>query len=143
MQSDNPGNVVRLAMDAGGLRVDRVEHDSAVVYRVAGELDTLTAPHLDLAISDGDQHADEHAGEHPGRHPAGVSRVILDLTEVQFLGSAGLSILVEHHASCQRDGIGFGVVAPRHAVRRALEITALDQVIPLYDTVSDALRADG
>lgn len=129
MQSDNPGNVVRLAMDAAGLRVDRVEHDSALVYRVAGEVDTLTAPHLDLALADPPATA--------------VSRVVLDMTEVPFLSSAGLSILVEHHTACQRDGIAFAVVAPVHAVRRAMEITALDRVIPLYDTVPAALLADG
>lgn len=129
MQSDNPGNVVRLAMDAGGLRVDRVEHGSALVYRVAGEVDTLTAPHLDLALTDPPANA--------------VSRVVLDLTEVPFLSSAGLSILVEHHTARQRDGIAFAVVAPAHAVRRAMEITALDRVIPLYDSVPAALLAEG
>jgi anti-sigma B factor antagonist len=129
VQSDNPGNVVRLATAADGLRVDRVEHDSALVYRVAGEVDTLTAPHLDLALTDPPATA--------------VSRVVLDLTEVPFLSSAGLSILVEHHTACQRHGIAFAVVAPAHAVRRAMEITALDRVIPLYDSVPAALLADG
>lgn len=132
MQSDNPGNVVRLATAADGLRVDRVEHDSALVYRVAGEVDTLTAPHLDLALTDP-----------PATAVRRVSRVVLDLTEVPFLSSAGLSILVEHHTACQRDGIAFAVVAPAHAVRRAMEITALDRVIPLYDSVPAALLAEG
>jgi anti-anti-sigma factor len=125
VQSDNPGNVVRLAMDAVGLRVDRLERDSAVVFRVAGEVDTRTAPHLDLALTD--------------TPTTGAARVVLDLTEVPFLSSAGLSILVEHHTACQRDGVAFAVVAPVHAVRRAMEITALDRVIPLYDTVAEAL----
>ena len=129
MQSENPGNVVRLAMDAAGLRVDRVEHDSALVYRVAGEVDTLTAPHLDLALND--------------PPTTTVSRMVLDMTEVPFLSSAGLSILVEHHTSCQREGIAFAVVAPAQAVRRAMEITALDRVIPLYDSVPEALLAEG
>src|SRR5205807_4193497 len=69
VQSDNPSDVVRrLAMDAAGLRVERVQHDSAVVYRVAGEVDTLTAPHLDLALTD---------------TPWTGSRMVLDMTEVR------------------------------------------------------------
>ena len=130
MQRDDGGGAARPTMDADGLRVDRAEHGSVLVYRVAGEIDSLTAPHLDLALS-GDEDTN------------GTTRVVLDLTEVPFLSSAGLSILVEQHTRCERDGIAFSVVATQHAVLRAIQITALDRIIPLYDNVSDAVRAAG
>ncbi|HEX4723275.1 MAG TPA: STAS domain-containing protein [Pseudonocardiaceae bacterium] len=129
MQFDDGSGSARQTMDADGLRVERVAHGSVVVYRVTGEVDTLTAPHLDLAITDADEDS------------TGVSHVVLDLTDVPFLSSAGLSILVAQHTRCARDGIGFGVVAVQHAVLRAIEITALDSVIPLYESLPAALRA--
>jgi anti-sigma B factor antagonist len=125
---DNGGSA-RPTMDADGLRVERVAYGSVVVYRVTGEVDTLTAPHLDLAMTGADEET------------TGVSHVVLDLTAVPFLSSAGLSILVEQHTKCARDGIGFGVVAVQHAVLRAIEITGLDSVIPLHDSLPAALSA--
>ncbi len=119
------------AIDADGLRVDRAERGSAVIYRVAGEIDALTAPLLDRALAD--------AAEVPGA----VSHVVLDLSDVPFLSSAGLSILVDHHGRCVADGVTLSVVATRRAVLRSIQITALDRMIPLHPTVSDALTAAG
>jgi anti-sigma B factor antagonist len=127
----HPDNSAPPTVDADGLRVDRVEHGSVVVYQVSGEIDTLTAPHLDRALTSTDDRG------------SGVSHVVLDLSAVPFLSSAGLSILVEHHTRCRRDDMGFAVVAAQRAVSRAIEITALDRIIPLFDNVSDAVRAAG
>lgn len=115
--------------DGGELRVDRTEQDSALVYRVSGEVDTLTAPELDRALG----------GIYDSAQP--VSHVVLDLTEVPFLSSAGLSVLVEHHGRCTRDGITLAVVATHRATLRAIQITALDRIIPLHGTLADALAA--
>lgn len=109
------------------LRVDRVKHDSALVYRVAGEVDTLTAPELDAALT--------RSYDSPGS----VTRVVLDLTEVPFLSSAGLSILVDHHSRCERDGMTLCVVATQRATLRAIQITALDRIVPLFGSVDEAL----
>jgi anti-anti-sigma factor len=116
---------------ADGLRVDRVAHGPVIVYRVDGEIDALTAPLLDQALADA---ADV---------PDAVSHVVLDLSEVPFLSSAGLSILVDHHGRCAANGVGLSVVAKQRAVLRSIQITALDRIIPLYPTVSDALTAAG
>lgn len=115
--------------DGGELHVDRTQQDSALVYRVSGEVDTLTAPDLDRALGD----IYDSAGS--------VSHVVLDLTDVPFLSSAGLSVLVEHHTRCSRDGITLTVVATHRATLRAIQITALDRIIPLHGTVDDALAS--
>jgi anti-anti-sigma factor len=118
-------------VEADGLRVDRAQHGPVVVYRVVGEIDALTAPVLDQALADAVD------------VPAAVSHVVLDLSEVPFLSSAGLSILVDHHGRCAANGVGLSVVAKQHAVLRSIQITALDRIIPLHPTVSDALTAAG
>lgn len=112
--------------DMPDLRVDRADHGSALVYHVAGEVDTLTAPALDGAL----------AGIY---ETAETNRVVLDLSDVPFLSSAGLSILVDHHSRCERNGITLCVVATQRATLRAIQITALDRIIPLFGTTTDAL----
>jgi anti-anti-sigma factor len=118
-------------IEADGLRVDRAVHGSVVIYRVAGEIDALTAPLLSQALADAVD------------VPDAVSHVVLDLSDVPFLSSAGLSILVDHHGRCAVNGVGLSVVARQHAVLRSIQITALDRIIPLHPTVSDALTAAG
>ena len=54
-----------------------VDHGHARVLSVVGEIDTLTAPILRTRV-------EEHLGE--------VGLLVLDLSEVTFLGSAGLAI---------------------------------------------------
>lgn len=115
--------------DGAELHVSRTEHGSALVYEVSGEVDTLTAPELDQALG----------GIYGSAEP--VSHVVLDLTDVPFLSSAGLSVLVEHHGRCAREGIPLAVVATHRATLRAIQITALDRIIPLHGTVADALAA--
>ncbi|HEX3647101.1 MAG TPA: STAS domain-containing protein [Pseudonocardiaceae bacterium] len=110
-----------------GLSVERSDHGTVAVFHVAGEVDVLTAPRLDRAMAD--------------VYGTRVTHVVLDLTEVPFLSSAGLSVLVDHHARGERDGIGLSVVASRRATLRAIQITALDRIIPLYATMDQALAA--
>lgn len=113
----------------GELKIDRADQGSTLVYQVSGEVDTLTAPDLDRALGATYESTDQ------------VSNVILDLTNVPFLSSAGLSILVDHHQRCTDEGITLSVVAAQRATLRAIQITALDRIFPLHGTVAEALAA--
>jgi anti-sigma B factor antagonist len=119
--------MVQPTFEADGIRIQRVDNGRNVIYRVSGEIDTLTSPHVDSALRGLD------VGE--------VDQVILDLTDVPFLSSSGLSILALHHDRYRRQDITFAVVAAHRATLRAIQITALDRIIPLYQTASDALAA--
>jgi anti-sigma B factor antagonist len=121
----------RPPFEADGIRIHRVERGSSRIYQVAGEVDTLTAPHVDHALNEVHDGADT------------VSHVVLDLTDVPFLSSSGLSILATHHDRCRQHDITFSVVASHRATLRAIQITALDRIIPLYRNTSEALAADG
>jgi anti-anti-sigma factor len=106
-------------------RITSLREGHVVIHQVAGELDSLTAPQLSDALADTDPAAD----------------LVVDLTEVPFLSSAGLSVLIDHFQRSQRRNVTFSVVATGHATLLPLRITALDSVIPLYTTVADAVRA--
>jgi anti-anti-sigma factor len=67
--------------------------------------------------------------------------VIVDLSQVGFLSSAGLSLLVEADARARTSRQVLRVVAPGHAVRRVLRLTELDKVLHCHDSVLEALDA--
>ena len=63
---------------------------------------------------------------------------ILDLTEVPYIDSAGLGIVVGHYVSCQRKGVRLIAAGVGPRVRELLKITKLDTTIPMTATVDEA-----
>jgi anti-anti-sigma factor len=51
--------------------------------------------------------------------------VVLDLSEVTFIDSTGLSALMDAHFESQRDGWEFSVRRPSAAVRRVVELAGM------------------
>lgn len=101
------------------------EVDQLVVVAVTGEVDAVTAPALSAAI-----------GEVIAGSPAGL---IVDLSDVDFLASAGLGVLIATHDQLAGTATQFGVVADGPMTRRPITVLGLDTVITLYRTVKDAL----
>lgn len=97
---------------------------------VAGAVDLLTAPQMANAID--------------GAQRSGAV-VLVDLRRVDFLGSAGLSVLVDAARRAEESGGRLAVVATGHAVVHALQVTGLDSVLRLFqDTASaSAYLTDG
>ncbi|TCO55182.1 STAS domain-containing protein [Actinocrispum wychmicini] len=66
---------------------------------------------------------------------------VLDLDGVTFMGSMGFSVLVETHHETSRRNIRWAIVAGAGPIRRPLRITGLEQVLPIYPSVPEALAA--
>jgi anti-sigma B factor antagonist len=111
------------------MSVRSADHDGAVVLTVTGEIDGLTAARLRVALGEAFDGLD-------GRP------LIVDLSQVQFLGSPGLRTLRDsaeeavHQRGCQTLRV---VVDEARPVIRPIEITGLDQILALYHTVEHAL----
>ncbi|QIS13238.1 anti-sigma factor antagonist [Nocardia arthritidis] len=101
-----------------------VEHEGATVLAVAGEVDLATAPALESAIE----------GILSGKPAA----LIIDLSAVSFLASAGMAALVAAHKRAGAATV-MAVVAEGPATSRQLKMTSLDQVFALHATLDDAL----
>jgi anti-sigma B factor antagonist len=65
--------------------------------------------------------------------------VVVDLRRVEFLGAAGLSVLVAVDQRARAQQITLRVVAGTHAVCRALSVTGLDQTLNMYAALEPAL----
>lgn len=113
---------------SAGLDIHHRVADGTLTVEVAGEVDLDTAPEMGRAIIDSiDQ--------------AGGGPCVLDLTAVTFLDSAGLTALLEAtlHAEDQRERLGIVVDANRPVIR-PIQVTGLDEVLPLYHTIDEALH---
>jgi anti-sigma B factor antagonist len=105
--------------------------DAAVVVRVAGELDSLTVPAVDRQLT---------AVQAGLVAPAAL---VLDLSDLTFMSSAGLALLVTHHEWCAEQGSRLRVVTGNNrSVLRPVRITGLDTVLDLVATVADATGDD-
>ncbi len=108
------------------------DHDGIAVVTVTGEIDIACDMPVRAAISD-----------QLDRRPAGL---VLDLTEVDFFGSAGIQLLVEAVLRARSLGVALAVATDRRTVLHPLEITLVNRTVDIHPTpreAVDALRASG
>jgi anti-anti-sigma factor len=102
--------------------------DRTAVLTVLGDIDALTAPKLTEKIID-------VAAEQP-------AVMVVDLSELEFLASAGITVLVTaHEYITEKVNARFAVVADGPTTGRPLKLMSIDSVINLYPKLQDALDA--
>jgi anti-sigma B factor antagonist len=86
----------------------------------------------------------------PGLHEAMVAaaacatRIIVDLRAVTFLDSTGLGVLAGAYTRARNEGGSVSLVGPSGLVREVLHITRLDDALPVYASLEDAIAgSDG
>jgi anti-sigma B factor antagonist len=70
-----------------------------------------------------------------------ISRIYVDMSEVSYIDSSGLAVLIDCMQRIADYGGKFGIIAIRPAVRTVLEIARLDQVFRLYPDCASAISA--
>ncbi len=98
------------------------------VVAAVGVVDMLTAPQLEDALRMA-----------VANKPEGL---VVDLTDVEFLASAGMGVLVAAH-DAKDEGTRFCVVADGPATSRPLKLVGIADIVPLYATLDEALAALG
>jgi anti-sigma B factor antagonist len=111
-------------VDAELLRIAHEKIGDAVVVHADGEIDILTAPLL----------REQLQKAYPAASPPQI--VVADLTGVRFLGSAGLSVLLEADRTCRARSTPLRVVAPSPATIRPLRVTGIDRVLDVVESMS-------
>jgi anti-sigma B factor antagonist len=107
------------ATESDGARPSR----SRVIHPT-GDVDAYTAP---------DFRAELHQATCAG------TPVVVDLSDITFIDSAGLGALVGAHRRMLEAGGRLRVVRPPALVGRAFELTGLDELLDLYDDREAAL----
>ena len=93
------------------LRVHLYPERDCVRIAPVGELDIATVGKLEETLHE--------------LHEAGFARIVVDLRDLEFLGSAGLRLLVMEHDLARRGGHEFALIAGPPPVQRVLELCGL------------------
>ncbi|WP_433336659.1 STAS domain-containing protein [Spirillospora sp. CA-294931] len=115
--SEDPGNALSLTVRTAG---------SATVVTLAGELRVGTV--------------DGTAAELAAAVDGAEGDVLLDLTDVGFMDSAGLRLMLAAQRGARERGRSFAVIGAT-SMGRLLDVASLDEHPQIYSTLDEALRA--
>jgi anti-sigma B factor antagonist len=106
-------------------RVEVRSENRATILAVSGELDLASSPALEEEL--------ERAGD------AGVELLILDLRNLEFMDSTGLSVVLKASQRAQDAGQRFGLVKGSQQVQRLLGLTGVAERMTVVDTPEELL----
>ncbi|MBO3751715.1 STAS domain-containing protein [Streptosporangiaceae bacterium NEAU-GS5] len=101
--------------------------DRGTLINVAGELDATNTAALSLYLGEA--------------HPDAARTLVLDLTELTFIDSTGLRVLLDLHRGAQAHGGSLHLATSQPHVIRVLEITGVDRRLHTHPTLREALAA--
>ena len=115
--------------DLDPFRVESVRNEHHAVVIVTGDLDAATAPRLHSELA---QLSED-----------GVDRIVLDLRRMTFVDSFGLGVIVNAKKRLSQQGNSLCLVAgaDQRTLRRVLEITGLERILPVHPSVTEAVDA--
>jgi anti-sigma B factor antagonist len=110
------------------LDVRVVETDSGPVVYVRGEIDMDTAPMVTEALEP--------------LLSADCERIVIDLSEVSFIDSTGLTAVVVPYIDLRNDGRTLAVSNPSMSVQRTFEVAGVAAMLALSDDGASTQSSD-
>ncbi|MBW3609453.1 MAG: STAS domain-containing protein [Actinobacteria bacterium] len=100
-----------------------VRGDGRMQIAPCGELDIVTAPQLEEAVSEATAQQ--------------ISELVLDLRELTFMDSTGLRALAHANVKAEQAGTALSIWRGPRQIERVLEISGLGPLLPLTDAPAD------
>lgn len=113
--------------EAMEIRYDR--RDGAVVVAVSGSIDTLTSGSLAESLAE--------------QIETGAHRLVLDMSGVDYISSAGLRSLLAAVKLARRQGGDFRLAEVDQLVLKVLTLSGFTSILKLYDDVGQAVASFG
>lgn len=107
------------------LEIHVEDNEDYVLCRPVGELDAYTVGQFRDALAE----------------LSGARRLLIDLSEVPFMDSAGLGALIGGIRRTREADGEVSVACSRPTLTRLLHTTGFDRIVPVVDTVDDAAAA--
>lgn len=109
------------------VKINRRNQENAVIYELEGRLDTSGSAtfkiELDMAVI----------------KPTG--HIIIDMSKVSFISSAGIGVTVKAHSMLKQKGFEVRVASANDEVKKIYDLLGFSNVVKLYPTLADALHA--
>jgi anti-anti-sigma factor len=102
----------------GEVRITEERYGTTSYLRIAGEIDMATVPQLETAV---------------GRARSHSQAVVIDLSEVTFIDSTGVSFILRMDAESRADGFSLLLVPGPPAVQRVFELVGIADRLPFRD----------
>ena len=103
-----------------------VTEDGIVLLEVAGEIDAHTAPRLKEALTE--------------LLAQGHSRLVLSVSGVEHMSSAGLRVLLYAHRELSQLGGEVRLFGANTHVRRVIELAGFEKLLSIRDTHQEAME---
>ena len=108
------------------LDTPEIELDGWAVLAASGEIDVAAAPDLRARLTE--------------LIESGSTRIVLDLDDVDFIDSTGLGVLVGAIRRARAAEGDLRLVCTNSRLLKVLDVTGLDDVFPVRDSVEEAVR---
>ena len=105
------------------MQIETTSSSDRQVLMVFGEVDLATSPDLDVAII--------------AALESGTESLVIDLTDVTFMDSSGLGVIVRGLKRCREADKDLDLIISNERVLKVFGITGLDQVIPIHASIED------
>ncbi|MGF1505614.1 MAG: STAS domain-containing protein [Chloroflexi bacterium] len=109
------------------MEIESNQIDGVTILALFGTLDALTAAQLEGAVE--------------SALSAEERQLVLNLADLIFLSSAGLRTLITATRAAREHDGDLRVAAVSERVRRVLELAGFDRIVPVFDTVDDAVTS--
>ena len=108
-----------------GLKLERRKREDLLILDLEGDLDSRSA-----GVAKEEVRVAIEGGNH---------RILFNLEGVLYIDSAGLGTLVSALKATKEHAGGVYIAAMTPQVRMVIELTRLDKVLPVFDTVDQAI----
>ena len=109
------------------IRVSKRNTEKDFIYQLEGRLDTAGSAILKLEL------------DMATANPAG--NIIIDMSKVTFISSAGIGVTVKAHSVLKQKGFEVRVAAANDEVKKVYDLLGFSHVVKLFPTLNDALKS--
>jgi anti-sigma B factor antagonist len=108
------------------MALEITEKDGATIVALTGDVDLQTSPGVRQGLL---ECLDSH------------NRVIVDMSQVNYIDSSGVASLVEAFQVSRTKGSFFALAHVSAAAMRVLSLARLDKVFSIHESIEDAIAA--
>ena len=107
------------------MELTKTQYNRCDLVKVSGVIDHSTYPSLEEMLN--------------GLIDAGRCKIVLDMSDVNYMSSAGVRVLATTKAACKgcQGDVALACVQPR--IREVLELAAIASIFNVYDDVLEAV----